>query len=59
MTANLKWSDFEHYLKGEHLNGRKVTANDRHENRDRGDARPGWPHRGKAGLLLPRRARKA
>ena len=26
MTANLKWSDFEHYLKGEHLNGRKVTA---------------------------------
>ena len=26
MTANLKWSDFEHYLKGEHLNGRKVIA---------------------------------
>ncbi len=22
----MKWSDFEHYLKGEHLNGRKVTA---------------------------------
>ena len=22
----MKWSDFEHYLKGEHLNGRKVIA---------------------------------
>ena len=22
----MKWSDFEHYLKGEHLNGHKVIA---------------------------------
>ena len=22
----MKWTDFEHYLKGEHLNGRKVIA---------------------------------
>ena len=52
MTANLKPSDFEHYLKGEHLNGRgKITRHDR-RNRDRADARRGRPYRGKAGLLL-------